>query len=691
MGKGAALTPAPGPATAPRMAEPPILTLTDIALGFGGEPLFAGLSCSVHPGDRICLVGRNGSGKSTLMKIMAGLSEADSGERFLRPGARAGYLPQDPSFEGYATLADYVAADLDDAETWRAEMAMDGLKVAAAQDPASASGGERRRAALARVLASEPDVLLLDEPTNHLDIEAIAWLEDRLKQTRAAFVLVSHDRAVLRNVTRQILWVDRGEVRRLDRGFEAFEDWRDKVFEEEAQQRHKLDRLIKQEAVWAVEGISARRKRNMGRVRRLQDMRAERAGQRQRTGTAAMALESTTPSGKRVVEAEDIAKAYDGKTIIRDFSIKIQRGDRVAFVGPNGAGKTTLIKLLTGEVAPDSGNIRFGTNLLPAIFDQARAQLDPEATLWDSLTLDPQMAVSGASDQVMVRGRPKHVVGYLKEFLFDERQARGPVKALSGGEKARLLLARIMARDFEPPDPRRAHQRPRRRDAGPPAGAGLRLRRHGPAGQPRPGLPRPDRRDHGGDGGRRHGHRLCGRLVRHGHPARLRPHGRRGEDRLGAGPETREGREDLQGGPEGGAEARAQALLQADPPPVGAARRDRPPDLRHRQAPDAARGCGPLRPRPGEVPQGHRRPHPAPEGAGRGRGGMAGARGPARGRAGLNAYGRQRPPPSRSESKAGLRAGSSTATAWRIAAAKAGSPGPVAGPSTMAELISDRP
>ncbi len=429
------------------MAEPPILTLTDIALGFGGAPLFAGLSCSVHPGDRICLVGRNGSGKSTLMKIMAGLAEADSGERFLRPGARAGYLPQDPSFEGYATLADYVAADLDESETWRAEMAMDGLKVAAAQDPEAASGGERRRAALARVLAAEPDVLLLDEPTNHLDIEAIAWLEDRLKQTRAAFVLVSHDRAVLRNVTRQILWVDRGQVRRLDRGFEAFEDWRDKVFEEEAQQRHKLDRLIKQEAVWAVEGISARRKRNMGRVRRLHDMRAERAGQRARTGTAAMALESTTPSGKRVVEAEDIAKTYGDRTVIRDFSIKIQRGDRVAFVGPNGAGKTTLIKLLTGEVAPDSGSIRFGTNLMPAIFDQARAQLDPEATLWDSLTLDPQMAVSGASDQVMVRGRPKHVVGYLKEFLFDERQARGPVKALSGGERARLLLARIMARD----------------------------------------------------------------------------------------------------------------------------------------------------------------------------------------------------------------------------------------------------
>ncbi len=429
------------------MAEPPILTLADISLGFGGDPLFSGLSCAVHPGDRICLVGRNGSGKSTLMKVMAALVEPDSGDRFLRPGASVGYLPQDPDFAGYATLGDYVAEPLDASERWRAEMAMEGLKVPERQDPASASGGERRRAALARVLALEPDLLLLDEPTNHLDIAAIAWLEERMKQTRAAFVLVSHDRAFLRALTRQILWVDRGQVRRLERGFEAFEDWRDKIFEEEEQQRHKLDRLIKAESVWAVEGISARRKRNMGRVRRLHDMKAERSGQRMRTGTAAMALESAAPSGKRVVEAEEISKAYGDRTIIRDFSIKVQRGDRVAFVGPNGAGKTTLIKLLTGEIAPDGGKIVMGTNLLPAVFDQARSALDPERSLWDTLTHDPEMAVSGNSDQVMVRGRPKHVVGYLKEFLFDERQARGPVKALSGGERARLLLARIMARE----------------------------------------------------------------------------------------------------------------------------------------------------------------------------------------------------------------------------------------------------
>ncbi|MEE3099518.1 MAG: ATP-binding cassette domain-containing protein, partial [Pseudomonadota bacterium] len=285
------------------------------------------------------------------------------------------------------------------------------------------------------------------EPTNHLDIEAIAWLEARLAQTRTAFVLVSHDRAFLRALTRQVIWVDRGQARRLDRGFAHFEDWRDKVFEEEAQARHKLDRLIKQEAVWAVEGISARRKRNMGRVRRLQDLREERSNQRARTGTAAMAFESAPQSGKRVVEAEGVAKAYGGKAICTDFSLKIMRGDCVAFVGPNGVGTSTMIKMLTGEVEPDAGRITLGTNLEVAVFDQARAALDPEMSLWDSLVGDPAMSVSGRSDQVMVRGRPKHVVAYLKDFLFDERQARGPVKALSGGEKARLLLARLMARE----------------------------------------------------------------------------------------------------------------------------------------------------------------------------------------------------------------------------------------------------
>ena len=429
------------------MALPPLLTLTDIRLTFGGDPVFADLSCAVHPGERVALVGRNGSGKSTLMKVMAGIVEADAGERFVQPGMKLGWLPQDPSFDGFATLADYVAADLPETERWRAEMEMEGLGVLAEADPAAASGGERRRAALARARAGDPDLLLLDEPTNHLDIAAIAWLEERLASLRAAQVIVSHDRAFLRALTRVTLWVDRGKVRRLDRGFAHFEDWRDKQLEEEAAQAHKLDRFIKQEAVWAVEGISARRKRNMGRVRRLADLREARASARKVTGTAAMALEAGPASGKRVIEAEGVCKSFGDRTVIRDFDIKIGRGDRIAFVGPNGAGKTTLLRLLLGDLPPDAGEVRLGANLSVAVFDQTRAQLDPEASLWDSLTMDPGMRVSGASDQVMVRGRPKHVVGYLKDFLFDERQARGPVKALSGGERARLLLARIMARE----------------------------------------------------------------------------------------------------------------------------------------------------------------------------------------------------------------------------------------------------
>jgi ATP-binding cassette subfamily F protein uup len=429
------------------MAPPPILTLADMSLGFGGDPLFQGVSLAVHPSERIALVGRNGSGKSTLMKVMAGMVAADEGTRFLRPGLTVGYMAQDPDFTGYATLGDFVAAAVDPAEFWRAEMAMEGVKLRADLDPEAASGGERRRAALARLLAEAPDLMLLDEPTNHLDVTAIAWLEDYLKETRAAVVVISHDRAFLRALTDRILWVDRGEVRRLDQGFAAFEEWRDKVFEDEDLARHKLDRLIKAEGRWAVEGISARRKRNQGRVRRLAEMRDERRGQIQRLGAAKMEFESATRSGKLVLEAEGVSKGFGGRTILRDFALKVQRGERIALVGPNGVGKTTLLKLLTGELEPDEGTVRLGVNLNRAVFDQNRAALDPKASLWNTLTGDADLGVSGRNDQVMVRGKPRHVVGYLKEFLFAEGQARSPVSALSGGEKARLLLARLMARD----------------------------------------------------------------------------------------------------------------------------------------------------------------------------------------------------------------------------------------------------
>ena len=316
--------------------------------------------------------------------------------------------------------------------------------------------------------------MLLDEPTNHLDIAAIAWLEERLAETGSAFVLISHDRAFLRRLTRATLWIDRGQVRRLDRGFEAFEDWRDRTWEEEDEARHKLDRKIKAEARWAVEGISARRKRNQGRVRALAALRQERSEQRRRAGTADLTLDAGPRSGRRVIEARGIAKTFPaeraegpdrgqsappthprsargpsheaGRVILRPFSLRVMRGDRIAIVGPNGAGKTTLVSLLIGRLAPDAGEVALGANLEIAVFDQDRSALDPDASLWESLTGDPETRVSGRSDQVMVRGQPRHVVGYLKDFLFDEDRARAPVRSLSGGEKARLLLARLMAK-----------------------------------------------------------------------------------------------------------------------------------------------------------------------------------------------------------------------------------------------------
>ena len=428
------------------MARAPLLQLSGISLTFGGTPVFDGLDLVVQPADRVALVGRNGSGKSTLMKVMAGLVEADAGTRVVPPGVSVGYMEQEPDLTAFATLGDFAASALPEGEAYKVAVVAEGLKFDPATPVPSASGGERRRAALAKLLAEAPELMLLDEPTNHLDIQAIRWLEDQLRETRAAYVIISHDRAFLRALTKATLWIDRGEVRRNEKGFEAFEDWRETTWAEEDLARHKLDRRIKAEARWAVEGISARRKRNMGRVRALQAMRAERAAMIRRQGTADMALDSGQVSGKLVIEAKGISKAFGEKLILRPFDLKVLRGDRVAFVGPNGVGKTTLLKMLVGEVAPDAGSVRLGTNLDIAVFDQARAALDLGMTLWDGLVNDPEMRVSGRSDQVMVRGTPKHVVAYLKDFLFDEAQARAPIGSLSGGERARLLLARIMAK-----------------------------------------------------------------------------------------------------------------------------------------------------------------------------------------------------------------------------------------------------
>uniref|UniRef100_UPI003566F338 ABC-F family ATP-binding cassette domain-containing protein n=1 Tax=Shimia sp. TaxID=1954381 RepID=UPI003566F338 len=345
------------------MARIPLLQMNAISLTFGGDPVFDGLDLVVQPGDRVALVGRNGSGKSTLMKVMAGLVEPDRGAVVTPPGATVGYMEQDPDLSGFATLRDFAAAGLPAGEEYRIDKAAEGLKFDPATPVSAASGGERRRAALARLIAAEPALMLLDEPTNHLDITAIGWLEEHLRSSRAAFVLISHDRAFLRALTRATLWIDRGVVRRREQGFDGFEDWRDKVWAEEDETRHKLDRKIRAEARWAVEGISARRTRNQGRLRALKALRAERAAQIRRQGTADMALDPGQASGKRVIEALGISKAFGEKIILKPFSLRVLRGDRVAFVGPNGVGKTTLLKMLTGALEPDTGSVTLGTNL----------------------------------------------------------------------------------------------------------------------------------------------------------------------------------------------------------------------------------------------------------------------------------------------------------------------------------------
>jgi ABC transport system ATP-binding/permease protein len=428
------------------MARAPLLQMSDIRLTFGGNPIFEGVDLTVQPGDRLALVGRNGSGKSTLMKVMAGRVEADSGALTVPPGTRVGYMEQDPDLSGFATLGDFAASNLAPGDEYRIAMVAEGLHLRMDAPVSTASGGEKRRAALAKLLAEEPDVMLLDEPTNHLDIQAIEWLEAELLQSRSAFLLISHDRAFLRALSRSVLWIDRGEMRRRDTGFEGFEDWRDETWSAEDDARHKLDRKIKAEAKWAVEGISARRKRNQGRVRALAELRSERAAQIRRQGTAALTMDSGSTSGKMVIEAKGLSKTFGDTVIAKGLDLRVMRGDRVAFVGPNGIGKTTLVRCLLKQLEVDAGTVRLGTTLDIAVLDQNRAALVPEASLWENMTGDPGLRVSGASDQVMVRGTPRHVVAYLKDFLFDDRQARAPVASLSGGEKARLLLAKIMAR-----------------------------------------------------------------------------------------------------------------------------------------------------------------------------------------------------------------------------------------------------
>jgi len=425
----------------------PQISLKNIFLSFGEKQIFEGLNLLVQPRDRIALVGRNGSGKSTLLKVLQGLVIQDEGERILSKGLSVGYMEQDPNLSEFVTLKDYVCSGVLVSDYHEGEKVAQNLGVDLDMPVNVSSGGERRRAALTKLIAENHDIMLLDEPTNHLDVEAIEWLEAELKGLSKSFIVISHDRKFLSNLTNDTIWVDRGKARRCSIGFGGFEAWRDKIWHEEDEKIHKLNRKIRSESRWAVEGISARRKRNQGRLRNLEKLRAERQSYISRTGLAKMKLESRTKSGQLVLKVDKVSKSFGEKCIIRNFSIQIRKGDRIGIVGPNGIGKSTLLKILLGEVIPDLGTAKLGSNLIVAKFDQMREQLNLENSLWQNLTDDPTMKASGKAGQMMVRGKSKHVAGYLKEFLFSESQLRSPVKSLSGGEKARLLLAKLMARE----------------------------------------------------------------------------------------------------------------------------------------------------------------------------------------------------------------------------------------------------
>jgi len=419
---------------------PPLIQLKDIRLTFGGTPLLTGVELNVSANERVCLIGRNGSGKSTLLKIAAGLVEPDAGSRFVQPGATIRYLPQEPDFGEHRTTLAYVEAGLGPGDdSYQARYLLEQLGLTGEEDPAHISGGEARRAALARVLAPSPALLLLDEPTNHLDLPTIEWLEAELEARRSALVLISHDRRFLTNLSRATAWLDRGQIRQIDRGFAAFEAWRDEVLAEEEREQHKLDRKIVNEEHWLRYGVSGRRKRNVKRLGNLHALREQRRSYKGTAGGANLVAAEAEKSGRLVIEAKNIGKTYGDRKIVDGFSIRVQRGDRVGIVGPNGAGKTTLVNLLTGTITPDGGSIRLGANIEMATLDQHRESLDPKSTLAEALT-------GGRGDHVIVGDKPKHVIGYMKDFLFAQEQRGTPLEALSGGERGRLMLARALAR-----------------------------------------------------------------------------------------------------------------------------------------------------------------------------------------------------------------------------------------------------
>jgi ATP-binding cassette subfamily F protein uup len=423
----------------------PQLALRNAAVTFGGKPLFAGIDVTLGRGERVCLVGANGSGKSTILKALAGELELDQGERFQQPGLSIGYLAQNADLNGEGTVADYVAAGAAGTapDDYRVAWALDHVKLAGDRVLATLSGGEGRRAALARTLVGRPDLLLLDEPTNHLDLPTIEWLEQELAAFPGGILMISHDRAFLRKLTSRLLWLDRGRLFERDGGFEGFEAWSQEIIDQEAAEFRRLEKRIETEEYWLQRGVTARRSRNEGRRRRLFDLRSQKAESLKARGRAKLALTKAETGGRLAIEAIDIAKSFtrsDGTqlTVVDGFSTRILRGDRIGILGPNGAGKTTLIRLLTGEIAPDSGTVRLGVGIQPIYLDQRRQSFDLDRTLWETL------APTGG-DSIIINGRPRHVVAYLRDFLFDERQATMPVRVLSGGERARLMLARLFA------------------------------------------------------------------------------------------------------------------------------------------------------------------------------------------------------------------------------------------------------
>jgi ATP-binding cassette subfamily F protein uup len=423
---------------------PPIIALKDAAISFGQRPLFTALGIGIARGERACLVGRNGCGKSTLLKALAGLIDLDAGERFVQPGVAVAYLPQETPVTGDATVERYVSEGLrHPAERHRLDAVLTRLQLDGARLLSNLSGGEARRASLARTLVGEPDVLLLDEPTNHLDLPTIEWLERYLADYDGAVLVISHDRAFLSRISGRTFWLDRGNLRALERGYAHFEQWSDTILEEEEKSVAKLEKRIESETEWLGRSITARRKRNEGRKRRLLEMRAARAGWVGAAGRAKLAIATGDSRSRLVIEAEGLAKSFAGgdgspRVMVKDFSTRIMRGDRIGIIGPNGAGKTTLVRLLTGQLEPDAGTVRLAKTVSPGYFDQRRASLDPDKTLWNTL-------VPEGGDHVLVRGRPRHVVAYLRDFLFDEKQAKAAVGTLSGGERNRLLLARTLA------------------------------------------------------------------------------------------------------------------------------------------------------------------------------------------------------------------------------------------------------